>query len=419
VVTSIGVTHLGRSAQHLARNSATRIAAPAAAACFAKYEYVTRIERAAKLIRGDVLVELIDRHGLRAIDIARRTGERPADLSEMYAVAKTFPPESRPVDAVYNHLLLATRVARKFPELALSPADACAEIGRVGLTQHRDVTRHFDRIARDIAVRSERRRLPAPGGTADRPFNLAFHCRFQELLPRFPDGSIQVLSIDPPYVFGGRASRTYRSGSARSRVCDADRDSHQAISVTLDVLRDWQPKLAKGGVLLLWQPWQSLLRPIEDAIERYEWEMVGPVIWDKGRTQPGRFDSPYSSQGEMLWVLHRAGDQLTNHNRSRRDMILRFPPLSFPGRGHRQIHGYEKPVALCEHLLRKHSGPGDVAFDSCGCTGSMSVAAIRLRRKWVYAESNAENFRVGVSRITAEQQEFASRRPRVSVCRHV
>jgi DNA modification methylase len=121
----------------------------------------------------------------------------------------------------------------------------------------------------------------------------------------------------------------------------------------------------------------------------------------------------------MLWLLHRAGDRLTNHDRSRRDMILRFPPLSFPGRGHRQIHGYEKPVALCEHLLRKHSRPGDVVFDPCGCTGSISVAAIRSRRKWVYAESNAENYRVGASRIAVEQQESASRGHRVSVCRHV
>ena len=174
------------------------------------------------------------------------------------------------------------------------------------------------------------------------------------------------------------------------------------MSVALDVLRDWQPKLATGGVVLLWQPWQSLLRPIEAAIERFHWEIVGPIIWDKGRTQPGRFDSPYSTQGEMLWVLHRPGNRLANHDSSRRDMILRFVPLSFPGRGHRQIHGYEKPVALCEHLLRKHSRPGDVMFDACGCTGSMSVAAIRLRRKWVYAESNAENYRFGVARIAAE-----------------
>ncbi len=107
------------------------------------------------------------------------------------------------------------------------------------------------------------------------------------------------------------------------------------------------------------------------------------------------------------------------NDRSSRDMILRSPPVSFPGRAHRQMHGYEKPVALCEHLLQKHSRPGDVVLDACGCTGSMNVAAIHSERQRVYAESNAENYRLGTARIAAEQGEGVSQGRLVSLRRHV
>jgi hypothetical protein len=57
----------------------------------AKYRYATAVERACKLLRGDPLAILIEQHGVRAIDIARETGERSGDISETYAVARTFP----------------------------------------------------------------------------------------------------------------------------------------------------------------------------------------------------------------------------------------------------------------------------------------------------------------------------------------
>jgi DNA modification methylase len=80
-------------------------------------------------------------------------------------------------------------------------------------------------------------------------------------------------------------------------------------------------------------------------------------------------------------------------------MILRFPQVSFPGLAHAQAHAYEKPQALCEMLLRKHSRASDLVFDACGCTGSMSLAAINCGRRWVYAESHQDNFRLGERRI--------------------
>jgi len=62
------------------------------------------------------------------------------------------------------------------------------------------------------------------------------------------------------------------------------------------------------------------------AVEEFNWMREGAIIWDKGRPQPGGFDSPYSTQTEMLWMLSRLGDSLGNHNGSSRSDILRFPP---------------------------------------------------------------------------------------------
>src|SRR5688500_3672405 len=89
------IGQLGRPAKQIARVSASRLIQRPVAKCLAKYLKLLVIERASKLLRGDLRVELIDEHGLRAIDLARRTGERQSDLSEMYRTAKAFPPHRR------------------------------------------------------------------------------------------------------------------------------------------------------------------------------------------------------------------------------------------------------------------------------------------------------------------------------------
>jgi DNA modification methylase len=272
--------------------------------------------------------------------------------------------------------------------------DAADEIVRHGLSQHRDVTRRFAGLSRIRHSKDQPMALPSGD---DRLCNRPHLSRFQDLLAQFHDRSISLLNFDPPYVYAN--VRMYRGRASTTTRSDADTPD-AATGLILDLLRDWQPKLALGGVVLLWQPWQCLSQSVLAAIHRYSWSLVGPVVWDKTRGQPGRFGSPYTTHGEMIWVLHRPGDRLTDHCGGSREMILRHPPVSFPGRSRSQLHGFEKPVELCEQFVRKHSRPGDMVFDACGCTGTMTVAAINCGRRWVYAESCRPNYEIGVSRIS-------------------
>jgi DNA modification methylase len=109
-----------------------------------------------------------------------------------------------------------------------------------------------------------------------------------------------------------------------------------------------------------------------------------------------------------LLVLKRKGDTLINHDNSPRGNILRFAPVSRPGIADAQEHGFEKPIELCKFLVGKHSFDQELVVDLCGCTGSMSVAAIEMNRRWVYVESSLANYRIGAGRI-AQRLALAAR----------
>jgi hypothetical protein len=143
----------------LAKKFANQLSEPAVAKCVGRLKMLMALERACKLRQGDVLVELLDGHGVRAIDIARITGRRPNDLSQQYNTAKLFPPKLREPDLQYNTYFMAMRMIRKFDTLSLAPAAVLGEIRRIGYSQHRDVPRHFAQLARAAEMR---RALPVP-----------------------------------------------------------------------------------------------------------------------------------------------------------------------------------------------------------------------------------------------------------------
>src|SRR5947207_3388238 len=99
------ISHLGRSARQLARTSTKLIQQQAVAKRLTQFVQLGQVENVCKLMRADLLLGLVDDDGLRAIDIARATGLRQADLCQMLTTARSFPPESRPPGVPYNIFL--------------------------------------------------------------------------------------------------------------------------------------------------------------------------------------------------------------------------------------------------------------------------------------------------------------------------
>jgi len=398
------VAHLGAVARRMAGKSANRLTTPVIARRIESLSRLLKAERQSKLKMGDALLTLIERHKLRPIDIARAVNERANHLSEMYYVAKLFPVPVRQPHVPYNHYWMAMRTVRKFKLMDLDPIKTLTEISAHGFTQHRQVTAHFA-----AKLRRRENELALASGAIDRGsdwMNQCYQAPFQSLLRVFADQSIKILHFDPPYANYRRLlDGRYSGGSVTRTECDCA-SAAEAISLTVDLLRDWQRILKPGGVLLLWQASGPLRHPIMQAIAAHGWEVETVVIWDKQHLQPGNFESPYSVQTEWLWVLKRAGDKLINHDNSPRSDVIQIPPVHRSAQTADHRHAFEKPLELCRLLVGKHSYAGELVFDACACTGTMSVAAASMGRRWVYCESNPTNFKIGAARVTQATMPF-------------
>ena len=64
-----------------------------------------------------------------------------------------------------------------------------------------------------------------------------------------------------------------------------------------------------------------------------------------------------------------------------------------------QVHPTQKPVPLCEWLVKTYSNEGDTVLDNCMGSGSTGVACMNTNRKFIGMEMEQEYYDICVERI--------------------
>jgi len=64
-----------------------------------------------------------------------------------------------------------------------------------------------------------------------------------------------------------------------------------------------------------------------------------------------------------------------------------------------QVHPTQKPVPLMEWLIKTYSNEGETVLDNCMGSGSTGVAAVKLNRKFIGIDTDAEYVRISQDRI--------------------
>jgi len=65
-----------------------------------------------------------------------------------------------------------------------------------------------------------------------------------------------------------------------------------------------------------------------------------------------------------------------------------------------RLHPTQKPVSLCEWLIKSYSNENDVVMDFCCGSGSSIIACINTNRKYIGIEKNKEIFDIALKRVT-------------------
>ena len=64
-----------------------------------------------------------------------------------------------------------------------------------------------------------------------------------------------------------------------------------------------------------------------------------------------------------------------------------------------KVHPTQKPVALCEYLIRTYTNEGDTVLDNCCGSGTTGVACQNTGRNFIQFELSSEYCEIARSRL--------------------
>ena len=155
-------------------------------------------------------------------------------------------------------------------------------------------------------------------------------------------------------------------------------------------------------------PYDKVLGASNLSMLRYEW------VWYKSRCtgflnarraplkrtenilvfyQKLPYYDPQFEQGKPYKKISREGSNSPNYGKFLRSSSGSEDGLRFPGNllafssVQRTVHPTQKPVELCEYLIRTYTRPGELVADICAGSGTTAVAAVNTGRRFVCFET--------------------------------
>jgi hypothetical protein len=243
--------------------------------------------------------------------------------------------------------------ARAVVEAARSDPDSYGDL--VGTMEEVSVQAAYNELARRREL-AERRR--AAGGAG--PRNLILGDALEEV-PRIPDGSVDLLVVDPPYgeTETGSSSRG-RTARVREGWDFAGQGGDGAFQLLDALFERAKPKLKPGAHVYVFTNWRSWGR-LESIAGKY-FRIKNCLIVPYPRMSLGPRDTGYRRSYTMvMFAANGEGRRLSRPNQP--DLIGGMDPPDF------RFHPAEKSVGLLKHLISNSTVEGETVLDRCAARG--------------------------------------------------
>lgn len=214
------------------------------------------------------------------------------------------------------------------------------------------------------------------------------------------DESISLVLIDPPYEVS--RDTNFQSGAATGKDTDRfrismdfgnwDNGSFTGLDV---VIKECYRVLKNSGTLIcFYDLWK--LTVLKNYFEAAKFKQIRFIEWVKTNPVPINSKTNYLTNAREIAVVGVKGGKPAFHSEYDNG-IYHYPICHDKGR----FHPTQKPVALLEELIKKHSDERDLVMDCFAGSASTAVAAHSLNRNFTGCELSEKYYTKSIERLTS------------------
>ena len=216
-------------------------------------------------------------------------------------------------------------------------------------------------------------------------------------LKEIPSSSVELVLIDPPYEI----SRDTNFAKGMLKGTDVDRfrvsmnfGDWDNNFIGLDiVINECYRILKKSGTLIcFYDLWK--ITTLKEYFDKAKFKQIRFIEWLKTNPVPLNSKLNYLTNSREIAITGVKGSKPTFHSEYDNG-IYHYPICHEKDR----FHPTQKPLALIEELIVKHSNSGDTVVDCFMGSGTTGVAAKKLNRNFIGIELNEEYFIKAKERI--------------------
>lgn len=203
-----------------------------------------------------------------------------------------------------------------------------------------------------------------------------------EGLKEIPDGSLDLVVADPPYMFS--------QASAAGRKIDPWADWTNAAFWYTEWFKEARRTLKNTGAMWVFLNWRSLVT-FQKAACMLGWPIESMLVWDKQWIGPGGVKG-LRPRYELCALFCMPDFALPNRGLSD---IQAFKWSSHKPHG----HPAEKPEALVRWLIEQSTVEGAIVCDPFMGSGTTAEACIKTGRHFIGFELSEQYHRIATERV--------------------
>ena len=253
-----------------------------------------------------------------------------------------------------------------------------------------------------------------------------------EYLSTIPDGSIDLILTDPPYIISKETGMNAHYNTVKHNeehniefvkteeewvkyktenniLDDGKKDNYMKYGTiygkkycvktdyggwdsefTMEILEnficEYYKKLKNGGTMIIFfDIWKISF--LKEIMEKYKFKQIRFIEWIKTNPQPLNSSVNYLTNCREIALLGIKGTKPT-FNSKYDNGIYMFPLQG----GKNRFHPTQKSLSLFEELITKHSNENDVVLDTFLGGGTTAIACKNTKRKFKGCEISTEYF---------------------------